>query len=76
MSKSKPYEEQKPENQTVSEAAMMYEESTRSVDDFVASIPVDLMQQLIDTAVRDCKAGKGILHYRINSYINDQMGWK
>lgn len=76
MSKSKLYEEQKLENQTVSEAAMMYEESTRSVDDFVASIPVDLMQQLIDTAVRDCKAGKGILHDRINFYINDQMGWK
>ena len=59
MSKSKPYEEQKTENQMASEAAMMYE-TARSMDDFVASIPVDLMQQLIDISIRDCKAGKGI----------------
>ena len=41
MSKSKPYEEQKTENQMASEASMMYE-TARSMDDFVASIPVDL----------------------------------
>ena len=52
MSKSKPYEEQKTENQMASEASMMYE-TARSVDDFVASIPVDLMQQLIDISIRD-----------------------
>ena len=34
MSKSKPYEEQKTENQMASEASMMYE-TARSVDDFV-----------------------------------------
>ncbi len=54
----------------------MYGLSARSVDDFVASIPVDLMQQLIDVSIRDCKAEKGIRHERIASYINEQMGWK
>ena len=72
MSKSKPYEEQKTENQ---KASMMYE-TARSMDDFVASIPVDLMQQLIDISIRDCKAGKGIRHEQIASYINEQMGWE
>ena len=75
MSKSEPYEEQKTENQMASEAAMMYE-TARSMDDFVASIPVDLMQQLIDISIRDCKAGKGIRHEQIASYINEQMGWE
>ena len=75
MSKSKPYEEQKTENQMASEAAMMYE-TARSMDDFVASIPVDLMQQLIDISIRDCKAGKGIRHEQIASYTNEQMGWE
>jgi hypothetical protein len=54
---------------------MMYE-TARSMDDFVASIPVDLMQQLIDISIRDCKAGKGIRHEQIASYINEQMGWE
>ena len=67
--------EQKTENQMASEAAMMYE-TARSMDDFVASIPVDLMQQLIDISIRDCKAGKGIRHEQIASYINEQMGWE
>ncbi|WP_018666691.1 hypothetical protein [Bacteroides gallinarum] len=76
MDKSKLYETQESENQMVNEAAMMYEVPTRSVDDFIASIPVDSMQRLIDVAIRDCKAGKGIPHNQIASYINEKMGWK
>ena len=71
MSKSKPYEEQKTENQMASEASMMYE-TARSMDDFVASIPVDLMQQLIDISIRDCKAGKGIRHRDLSGELADR----
>ena len=64
MSKSKPYEEQKTENQMASEASMMYE-TARSVDDFVASIPVDFMQKLAEHAIAECKAGRGIPHEQV-----------
>lgn len=76
MSKSKPYKQQESEKQTVSETMMMYEAPTRSVDDFIASLPKDMMRDLIDISIRDCKEGKGIPHDRIASYINEQMGWK
>ncbi|WP_229097143.1 hypothetical protein [Bacteroides clarus] len=55
MDKSKPYKQQEPESQVVNEAAMMYEASPRSIDDFIASIPVDLMQRLAEFAVSDAK---------------------
>lgn len=76
MSKSLPYEEQKPEAQKVSEAAMMYESSTRSVDDFVASIPVDLMQKLAEFSIEEYKAGRCIPHEQVDELINKRMGWK
>lgn len=76
MSKSKPYEEQKPGNRMVSEATMMYEASTHSVDDFVASIPVDLMQQLAEHAIAECKSGRCIPHEQVEDLIDRRMGWK
>lgn len=56
MDKSKPYKQQEPESQVVNEAAMMYEASPRSIDDFIASIPVDLMRRLAEFAVSECEA--------------------
>ena len=55
MDKSKPYKQQEPESQVVNEAAMLYEAPPRSIDDFIASIPVDLMQRLAEFAVSDAK---------------------
>ena len=75
MSKSKPYEEQHTENQMASEASMMYE-TARSVDDFVASIPVDFMQKLTEHAIAECKAGRGIPHEQVEDLIDRRMGWK
>lgn len=75
MSKSKPYEEQKTKNQVAGEAAMMYE-TARSVDDFVASIPVDLMQKLAEHAIAECKSGRCIPHEQIEDLIDRRMGWK
>lgn len=76
MSESKPYKEQESETQCVSEAAVMYGISDRSVDDFVASIPKDLMRRMIDVAIRDCKEGKGIPHAQMDEYLKERMGWK
>ena len=79
MSKSKPYEEQKTENQMASEASMMYEtaRSMAMVLNPVLNLAIAWqMQQLIDISIRDCKAGKGIRHEQIASYINEQMGWE
>lgn len=76
MSKNKPYEQQMPEHQALNEAAMICEASSRNVEDFIASLPKDMMQDLIDVSIRDCKAGKGIPHDFIASYINEQMGWR
>ena len=76
MREIKPYKDQNPESQSVNEPAMMYESSCRSVDDFIASIPVDLMRILAEYAVTECKAGRCIPHEQVEELINERMGWK
>lgn len=76
MSEIKPYNNQEPESQSVNESAMMYESSCCSVDDFIASIPVDLMQKLAEHAIAECKAGRCIPHEQVEDLINKRMGWK
>ena len=66
MSKSKPYEEQKTENQMASEASMMYE-TARSVDDFVASIPVDLCRNLRNMPSQNVRQGEVFLTNRLKT---------
>ena len=60
MSEIKPYKDQKPEFQSVNESAMMYESSCRSVDDFIASIP---MKGDIDSL--NASVAAGVLAYEI-----------
>lgn len=76
MSEIKPYEDQDSEPQSVNEAGMIYETSCRSVDDFIASVPVDLMQKLVEYAIEECKAGRCIPHEQVQGLIKKRMGWK
>ena len=76
MSDIKPYENQESELQSVNEAAMMYESSCHTVDDFIASIPVDLMQRLAEHAVKECEAGRCIPHEQVKVMLKERMGWK
>ena len=76
MSEINPYEEQDPKAQTVNEAAVMYESSCRSVDDFIASIPADMMQKLAEHAVAECEAGRCIPHEQVKAMLKERMGWK
>ncbi len=76
MNKSKPYEEQKSEVQNVSEAAVMYEAPARSVDDFIASVPADMMQKLAEHAIAECAAGRCIPHEQVKAMLKERMGWK
>lgn len=76
MSEIKPYKDQESESQSVIEAAMMYESSTRTVDDFIASLPRDMMQKLIDFAVEECNAGRCIPHEQVKATMKERMGWK
>lgn len=74
MSEIKPYKEQSSEAKTVDEAAMMYESSCRSVDDFIASIPMDLMPKLAKHAIAECKAGRYIPHEQVEDLFNKRIG--
>jgi hypothetical protein len=76
MSEIKPYKDQEPESQSVSEVVMMYEASTSTVDDFIASLPKDMMQKLIDFAVEECNAGRCISHEQVKVTMKERMGWK
>lgn len=76
MSDIKPYENQESEPQSVNEAAMMYESPCRGVDDFIASIPADMMQKLAEHAVAECKAGRCIPHEEVKAMLKERMGWK
>lgn len=76
MSDIKPYENQESEPQSVNEAAMMYESPCRSVDDFIASIPADMMQKLAEYAVAECEAGRCIPHEQVKAMLKERMGWK
>ncbi len=76
MSDIKPHENQQSEPQSVNEAAMMYESSCCSVDDFIASLPKDMMQKLIDFAVEECNAGRCIPHEQVKATMKERMGWK
>lgn len=75
MSESKLYKEQGSEPQYVSEAAMMYGAETCSIEDFVASIPVHLMQRLAEFALEECEAGRCTPHEEMKKRIKQEMGW-
>lgn len=74
MSEIKPYQNQESKSQSFHEAVAMYEAPARSVDDFIASIPVDMMQRLAEFAVEECKAGKCIPHEQVKATIKERMG--
>ncbi len=76
MSKTKTYKHQEPEHQTVNEAAMMYETPCHSADDFVASLPQDVMHKLIDFALEEHRAGHCIPHSQVEEIINRRMKWE
>lgn len=51
MNEAKLYKNQEPEPQSANEAAMAYESSCRNVDDFIASLPKEMMRNLVDFAI-------------------------
>ncbi len=62
------------ESMRVSEPAVAYEVEPAK-DEFVASLPRDLMAQLIRQGIEECKAGKGIPHDQIGERIKARLGW-
>ncbi len=73
MQKVKTYSP-KEESQRVAEPAVAYEVEP-AVDKFVASLPRDLMAQLIRQGIEECRAGKGIPDDQIDARIRARLGW-
>lgn len=75
MSKSKPYKKQNAEKQIVCEPAMdCY--STSAMDNFINSIPKDVLAQAIDFAVKECGEGRCVPHTQVDAIVKERMGWK
>lgn len=73
MQKVKTYSP-KEESQRVAEPAVAYEVEP-AVDEFVASLPRDLMAQLIRQGIEECRAGKGIPDEEVHKEIKAYFGW-
>ena len=76
MNEAKLYKNQEPEPQAANEAAMAYESSCRNVDDFIASLPKEMMRNLVDFAIEEQRAGHCIPNSQVDEMINLRMGWK
>ena len=55
---------------------MAYESSCRNVDDFIASLPKEMMRNLVDFAIEEQRAGHFIPNSQVDEMINLRMGWK
>ena len=75
MNEAKLYKNQEPEPQSANEAAMAYESSCRNVDDFIASLPKEMMRNLVDFAIEEQRAGHCIPNSQVDEMINLRMGW-
>lgn len=75
MSKSKPYRKQKAVKQVACEPVMEYC-SFSVMDNFVNSIPRDVLTQAIDFAVKEHTNGRCISHNQIDEIVKERMGWK
>ena len=76
MNEAKLYKNQEPEPQSANEAAMAFESSCRIVDDFIASLPKEMMRNLVDFAIEEQRAGHCIPNSQVDEMINLRMGWK
>lgn len=76
MSEIKLYQEQEPALQAVNEVAAMYESPSRSMDDFIKSLPRDAMRKLIDFAIEEQYAGRCIPNSQVDDFLNQRLGWK
>lgn len=75
MSKSKPYKKQKAVERVACGPIMEYC-STSVMDNFVNSIPRDVLTQAIDFAIKEHKAGHCMPHTQIDEMAKERMGWK
>ncbi len=57
------------------EPAVAYEDESPTLEEFLASIPEDLMRQVIRQANEECCAGKCTPHEQMEEWINTRMGW-
>lgn len=75
MSKSKSYKKQNTEKQVVCEPVMdCY--SVSAMDNFMNSVPKDVLIQAIDFAIIECGTGHCIPHAQVDAIVKERMGWK
>lgn len=74
MSRNNKYTKPTEETQRLSEPVAAYITDS-TVDEFVTSLPTDLMRQIIDRGVAECVAGYGTPHSQIEERLKSRMGW-